>query len=273
MKNNTAYEALPKTSSPVIIKKFVNHNSEGRVHFHEEIEILYFKKGRGRVISNMQEYEVSAGDIVFSNGNELHAGCFHGRDTVCYCIQVKTDFFHNLVGCEYVIYENIIRSEFAASLLEKLISEEKKGGFRSALQVKKTLYEFFLYISENFTRSVFSDEEYKKRFKRLDTFNSVIEYLDGHYYENISVDSIASRFFMSSSYFSHLFKKRANKSLVEYLNETRLRHAKALLENEELSVGEIALRVGFNDINYFSRIFKREVGVTPTEYRRGFKNN
>ena len=48
---------------------------------------------------------------------------------------------------------------------------------------------------------------------------------------------------------------------------------KALLENEELSVGEIAMRVGFNDINYFSRIFKREVGMTPTEYRRGFKNN
>lgn len=273
MKNSINYEILPKTSSPVAIKNFVNHNSAKRVHFHEEIEILYLTKGCDRVISNMQEHDVKAGDIVFVNGKELHTGCLCGRDSTYYCIQVKTDFFHNLIENEYVIFENIIRDDIASSLLDKLILEEKKGGFKSAIAVKKTLYEFFEYISENFARFIFSGEEYKKHFKRLDTFNSVIEYIDEHYRESISADSLAARFFISTSYFSHLFKERANMSFVEYLNETRLRHARTLLENEDLSIGEISLNVGFNDINYFSRIFKKKVGITPTEYRRGFKNN
>ena len=273
MQKNTDYESLPKTSSPITIKKFINHNSAGRIHFHEEIEILYFTRGYDRVISNMQEHEVREGDIVFINGNELHTGCLRGRDSTFYCIHIKTDFFHNFIGNEYVIFENVIRSDVARALLDKLISEERKDGFKSAIEVKKTLYEFFSYISKKFARSIFGDEEYKKHFKRLDTFNSVIEYIDEHYYENISVDSLAARFFISTSYFSHLFKKKANMSLVEYLNETRLRHARALLENEDLSIGEISLKVGFNDINYFSRIFKKKVGVTPTEYRRTFRNN
>ena len=272
MRNSTTYESLPKTSSPATVKKFVNHNSEGRVHFHEEIEILYFTEGMGRVICNMKEFKVGAGDIVFSNGNELHAGCFDERGSVYYCIQLKTDFFNNFIGGEYVSYENLIKSEYARELLDKVISEDKKGGYKSAIEINKTLYELFSYLSVNFAHSVLSAQEYKKRFKRLDTFNSVIEYIDAHYYENISVDFIASRFYISTSYFSHLFKKRAKKSLVEYLNETRIRHAKAILENETLSVGEIALKVGFSDINYFSRIFKREVGMTPTEFRRAFKN-
>ena len=273
MRNNTNYETLPETSSPVIIKKFVNHNSGARVHFHEEMEILYFKGGKGRVICNMCEYEVTAGDIIFVNGNELHAGCFGGQGSTYYCIQIKADFFSNLIANEYVSYENLIRSDYACRLLEKVIREEKEGGYKSAIEIKKTLYEFFAYVSENFAHSVLSEAEYKKRFKRLDTFNSVIEYIDDHYYENISVDFIASRFYISTSYFSHLFKKRAGKSLVEYLNETRIRHAKALLENGNLSVGEISGAVGYNDINYFSRIFKRECGITPTEYRKEAKNN
>ena len=270
MKNATSYEALPETRSPVIIRKFVNHNSEGRLHFHEEMEILYFTHGSGRVICNMREYEVSAGDIIFANGNELHAGDFGGSGSTYYCIQIRTDFFHNLIGKEYVSFENLIRCDFARSLLDAVIANGKNADFKSLIEMKKALYEFFAYVSENFAHSVLTEAEYKKKFKRLDTFNSIIEYIDAHYYENISVNFLASKFYVSASYFSHMFKKRAKKSLVEYLNELRIRHAKVLLEREGASVSEISARVGYSDINYFSRRFKKEVGITATEYRKRF---
>jgi hypothetical protein len=125
----------------------------------------------------MHEYEVSAGDIIFANGNELHAGDFGGNGSTYYCIQIRTDFFHNLIGKEYVSFENLIRCDFARSLLDAVISNSKNADFKSLIEMKKTLYEFFAYVSENFAHSVLSEAEYKKKFKRLDTFNSVIEYI------------------------------------------------------------------------------------------------
>ena len=65
-----------------------------------------------------------------------------------------------------------------------------------------------------------------------------------------------------------IFKARANRSVIEYVNEIRISHAKSLLEKESLAIGEIACRVGFNDINYFSRRFKAVTGMTPSEYKR-----
>ena len=96
----------------------------------------------------------------------------------------------------------------------------------------------------------------------------VIRYIGEHYYENISIDFLASKFYVSASYFSHIFKKFAQKSLVEYLNEVRISHAKVLLERDNMSIGEISAKVGYSDINYFSRRFKKEVGITATEYRK-----
>ena len=272
MKNVTPYESLPQTKMPVIIKRFKNHNSEGRIHFHEEIEILYFTEGEGHVLVNMQEHRAKAGDIIFVNGNELHAGSFGDVSGVYYCIQVRTDFFHNLIGDEYVIFQNHIKDGLAAKLIDTVIAESEKVGFSSILAIKKALFQLFSHLSEHFAVSVLSESEYKKRFMRLDTFNSVIEYIDAHYAEPLSVEDIAGRFYISASYFSHLFKKRAKKSLVEYLNGLRIRHARSLLEKDDLCIGEVAMSVGFNDLNYFSRRFKKETGKTPTEYRRRYRS-
>ncbi|MEE1047992.1 MAG: AraC family transcriptional regulator [Clostridia bacterium] len=267
----TTYEALQMYSYPISVQKFIAHNSMDHVHWHEEIEILYFVKGTGVISCNLQDYTINAGDIAIFNGNELHTGCIRGYDTIYYCIHINTGFFHNLIGNEYVIFRNIITNSECAELLNKVIEETWENGFEHFIAIKKIMYEFFCLISKLYVNSILSEEDYKKQFNRLDTFNSIIEYIDYHYDEELNVTALADRFFMSPSYFAHLFKKQANKSVTEYVNEVRINHAKAFLETEELSVGAIACRVGFNDINYFSRKFKAITGMTPTEYMRMYK--
>jgi len=263
-----SYETLPIFTNPIRIRKFVNHRSFDRIHWHEEIELLYFTEGEGVISCDLKEHTVKAGDIVFVNGKELHTGCLRGAKTVYYCIHVSTEFFHNLTGDEYVIFQNIISDGACADLLQRVLSEAQKEGFESAIAVKRLMYEFFALAGRSHISSVLSKDDYVNNFKRLNTLNAIIEYVDRHFHEELNVDILAKQFHISSSYFSHLFKKRVNKTVTEYINETRISHAKSLLEREDLSIGEIAGLTGFADINYFSRKFKAITGMTPSEYRR-----
>ncbi len=266
------YEPLFLKKSPIYIKKFIHHNSCGRIHWHEAIELLYFTQGKAITACNLQEYEVKKGSIVLLNGNELHTGIISQFNSIFYCIQFDPIFFHNLIGDKYVLFQNIIEDEDCTKLLDKLIAAYTESNeLTRILETKKIAYEFFILLTERYVKNVSGEEEYKKQFKKLDTFHHIINYLDQHYKEDLIIAELASHFNMSASYFAHFFKQYAQKSVIEYVNETRILHAKNLLEKEEVPISEIALRVGFSDINYFSRKFKAITGITPTEYKKNLQ--
>ena len=262
------YENLCLEHYPIKIEEFNDPSKYHHLHCHEEIEILYFLQGNGVVFCDMKEYPVKAGDIILVNGKEIHKGCDIGN--VCYyCIQINKDFFNNIIGNECVIFQNHICDSQCAEYLELIIKESAKIGFKSTVFMKKTLCDFFWrLINENYIKNIIGDDKYKKYFKRLDVFNSIVEYIEKNYYKDLSVKSLAEHFFMSTSHFSHLFKNRSGKSAIEYINEIRISRAKLSLEIEEISISELAGRVGFNDINYFSRKFKEITGFTPMEYKK-----
>ena len=264
------YESLPMSASPLRLRRFENHCSSNRVHWHEEIEILYFIKGESSISCNLNELKVKKGDVVFINGKELHSGTIRGYGSAYFCVQINTDFFNNLVGNEYVTFKNLIRDSECTSLLERIIDKALCENFKETVTMKKELYELFSLLCERHVSSVLNENEYKKQFNRLDTFNSVVEYINKHYNEDLNVTSLADHFFISPSYFAHLFKKKSNKGVIEYINEVRISHARSFLEREDLQISDIALLVGFGDINYFSRKFKAITGMTPTEYKKSY---
>jgi len=96
----------------------------------------------------------------------------------------------------------------------------------------------------------------------------IVAWIDAHYDEHFSLDEMASRCAMNTSDFSRGFKSVAGSPLFEYLNRCRVTRAALLLKNGELSVTEIALSVGYNNLSFFNRYFLRLMGMTPTEYRR-----
>lgn len=265
-----SYEKLYVEQSPISVKKFINHNSENHIHWHEEIELLYFTHGSAVTSCNFHEYRVKQGDIVFVNGKELHTGIVSGVESVFYCIHINTGFFSNLIGNEYVVFENIITDKSCSALLNEIIQKYTVEGFKNTIDIKRLMYSFFSIAADRHVKVKLGEAEYKRQFKKLDKFNIIIEYIDKHYDEELTVAALADKFFMSQSYFAHFFKSRAKKSVIQYINETRINHAKAFLEREDMSVGEIACQVGFGDINYFSRKFKAATGITPTEYRKQY---
>lgn len=92
-------------------------------------------------------------------------------------------------------------------------------------------------------------------------------YVLEHYTERITLGDIAERFHFSVSYCNSVFKKETQKSIVDFVIDERMRKAKKLLVYTEFSLPEIALQVGYEDYNYFSRLFKKHTRFTPTQYR------
>ncbi len=115
----------------------------------------------------------------------------------------------------------------------------------------------------------FIDVVYESRSKRVSSthLSKAIRYLQVHYGEEIDLETLAKNVFVSSCYLSHLFRNEMGTTFSDYLTRIRLENAKRLLLDGE-SVEQVSERVGYNDSNYFIKIFKKYVGVTPAKYRR-----
>lgn len=98
--------------------------------------------------------------------------------------------------------------------------------------------------------------------------NQVLSYLDQHFAESISLDTISKLFFISKYHLSREFKKEFNQTIIQCILNKRITYSKELLRFTDLSIGEIARECGIGDINYFNKIFKRFEKMTASEYRR-----
>ena len=137
----------------------------------------------------------------------------------------------------------------------------------------------------NIVREIFSPEElhgyYRQFFGNLsemlkpqsvyavnDPIEQIQIYTRRNYQKNLTVEFLASLFYMNSSYLSHLFRKRTGVKYVSYLNSIRIEQAKKLLETTDRKLYQIAKAVGYENNKYFFRVFKKAEGVTPEQYRK-----
>ncbi len=90
-----------------------------------------------------------------------------------------------------------------------------------------------------------------------------------HYPENLTLEKLAKQIPINPNYLSHIFKVETGTNLMDYLVTVRIEKAKHLIESTQLSTKQIGIEVGYTDSNYFSRIFKKKTGVTPTDFRLG----
>ncbi len=120
-------------------------------------------------------------------------------------------------------------------------------------------YQMFIYITS-----------YIKPQNPINYSNRIVqatkEYLASHYAEDISLEVMAEYVNISPQYFSKLIKKTTGFNFIDWLAMFRVKKAKELLNNSNLTVKEVCFMVGYKDPNYFSRIFKKRIGITPSEY-------
>lgn len=100
----------------------------------------------------------------------------------------------------------------------------------------------------------------------------IIQYIQEHYHERVTLKNVSENVYLSRSYISVLFKKETGWKFSDYLTEVRLGKARELLLETSCSVQEVAARTGFFDTPHFSRVFKEKTGFSPLEYRKKYKS-
>lgn len=130
------------------------------------------------------------------------------------------------------------------------------------LIMNSILYEYLFLLARKFPKDQISPGE-----KQAVYVEEALRYLESRYDQEVSIQSIADRLGLDRSYLHRLFKSATGFSPQEYLLDLRIRKACDLLQRTELSVSIIALSVGYEDTLYFSRLFKKKKGCSPTRYR------
>ncbi|WP_070000332.1 response regulator [Cellulosilyticum sp. I15G10I2] len=140
--------------------------------------------------------------------------------------------------------------------------------FNQTMQIK-TEHEAKCLLRE-FAHQYMEKINKQKTDKSSIILDQLIVYINMHYAENLTLDQLSSVCYLSPSYISKVFKKHLNTNFIDYLSSVRIRVAKRLMKNPELSMKEISSEIGYVDPNYFTRVFKKYEGITPSEYRSKF---
>lgn len=108
----------------------------------------------------------------------------------------------------------------------------------------------------------------KKTFSGNNNIEEIIRYLNEHIDESVSLKDIQKQFGINRTRLNEIFVEETSLTCMNYFINMRLQLAKIILSETEVPIGEISARVGYNDMNYFTRLFKKRVGVTPSQFRQ-----
>ena len=250
------------------------------VHWHDEMEMIYIKKGRGLVSVEFQEQMVEAGEFAIVLPGQMHGICQYEKESMEYenilfrpeMLYAKKEdgtgekYFRPLLHMKMTVPSFYRKGQKGYEEIRSCLDDCDKisavSGEGYELLLKSSLFRIFhaLYmISEKNTRHAQKTTH--------EGMKAVVKYVELHYMEKLTIDDMAHLAGFSSSHFMKYFKATMGQSFIDYLNDYRLMMASRLLLASTEPILMIAQEVGYDNISYFNRIFKRRFGVTPREYR------
>lgn len=266
------YEKKILTDEEFPIQMFLNQiRNKGKyfqVHWHEHIELHYVLNGVTRFYINQKTIEAGKGSLVVVNSNELHEGVSKTARMDACVIIFEMEAFSQELAHQNIIFQSLIEEDEEIKRLIPGIYQEydqKQLGFK--LSAKGMLFQLLAYLIRNYAVEVLSESANMKRKRNLDRLNTVVQYIQEHYTEQITNAQLAEAIHLSEDRFNHLFKESFGTSPLNYINEIRLKKAMHLLKKNEFTVSEAAIAVGFQDFNHFGRLFRKMYGCTPSSIR------
>lgn len=224
------------------------------------MDMTYIYSGEADYVINHKTYHVKAGDLLCIPQHSLRSATTNPNSPMmCYPVNfLLYDFEHNEVSLPFPIVSHIGILDSLIHFYQELNVAwlEKKPGY---ILHSRTLFTGILYrlLSLLYYRNdlTFIDPRIKK----------VISYIAQHYTDKLSVELLAELVGLNPVYFGNLFKQCTGYSVKRYINQIKINHAENLLLGGEFTITATALKCGFDDIYYFSKLFKSIKGYSPSQ--------
>lgn len=252
-------------------------------HWHEEFEVVYVLKGDMRLSINGTQYALRENEGVFINSNALHLARIECDKECEFCSLV---FFGGLVSgaVESVYEQRYIRPLANCGLLPSVIFRCESEWQRQASQCIKDAYDAYdaeeygyeLMVREKLSHMLYlivlnkQDELERQKAESMDILRikAMLNYMHRYYAEPIELQQIAAAANIGGRECLRCFQRTLGLSPMQYLLKFRVSVSARLLTDTDLSVTEICSRSGFDSASYFSKMFKRIMGYTPSMYRK-----
>ena len=245
-------------------------------HSHPNFsEISFIETGNAKYTLGAQEYIVQAGDMILISKNLVHAESMLENCPLSFWTFSFSGVSFYAENDDQLIPQGmcpvIPTGDMAPYFMERfktLYQEQLELQIHSAELSKFIVCDILLHLSR-LLRSL----SYQTQHSETDTLPDKIKcYIDEHYQDDITLNSLARSFYVSTYYISHEMKKKFGLSPINYLINRRIGEAQRLLLSTDLTVTEIAERIGYDNIYYFTNIFKKRVGCAPALFRQMYQN-
>lgn len=253
-----------------------------KYHQHEEIQLSYIAEGQGTLVVGDTISDYKKGDILVIGAYVPHA-FKSDQNTTQKSLMLSLFFTKDAFGESFFDIEELKKLHLFFKRAEHgfKVTSHKQKLYESFIKLKaKSKFERFLQllymlnILSKVKYQSLSSYKYDKQYSDTEgkRMRAVMEYTMNNFQKPIYLDHIAQVSAMTKNAFCKYFKKRTNKTYIQFLNELRIEHAcKLLAQEKDMSIAEIAERSGFSNISNFNRQFKLYKLITPTAYEISLK--
>ena len=247
------------------------------IHWHNSIEIIYVLKGSLHIKIDTDSFLLNEKEVEIINSDESHEIQGNNDNKVLifnidpyffskYYKDINNVFFYTNSsttetqnGVEYDELK-ILLSEILCEYVQKLEDYDE--------EIEKLLITLLYHLINNFHYLTHEKEELKEKTEQLDRYHRIAKYIFNNYNNNITLQEIAKKEFLSPHYLSHEIKYATGYSFTDLINLTRVEESIKLLLDSDMSISEISEKIGFSHVRYYNKNFKIYYCCTPLQYRK-----
>ena len=244
-------------------------------HWHERMELVYIISGQTRVGINNKLFTLNQGDFLIIQSGEAHYFETDENTKTFIVFQFGLSMIESLM--EIYRYRRISNPYFSSkdlenhprilSTIDSIVKEFDQQSLGYQTMIISELSSLMVYLLRHMELTDYNMKETTQNQLTISKIYQVMDYLDNHYQEDLSVESIAEYFNYSRYHFVRFFKKMTGLTIHAYVKNKRIQLAKKMMIETQESITRIGYEVGYKQVKSFSQAFKEITGQSPTSYR------
>lgn len=248
-------------------------------HWHNSIEIIYVLKGSLQIKIDTDSFTLNEREVEIINSDESHE-IQSLEDNKVLIFNIDPFFFEKYYKDINNIFfytnsndaedQNGIEYEELKTILSQMLCEYVQKLEDYDEEIEELLITLLYHLVNNFHYLTYEKEELKEKTDQLARYHRISKYIYNNYNNNITLQEIAKKEFLSPHYLSHEIKYATGYSFTDLINLTRIEESIKLLLDSDMSISEISDEIGFSHVRYFNKNFKYYYGCTPLQYRKKY---